>query len=187
LSLATAAPMRKSSSGERGRDLLSTVILPGGSSPTTAGADTHHSESVRESTMIARVMTKSTSFDEFHDLLSRRILLLDGAMGSMIHRFNPTEQDYRGDRFVDHAIDLKNASDVLCLTQPAMIESIHRQYLEAGSDIIETNTFNGNIISMEEFGLAREVREINETGARLARRCADEFTEKNPDKPRFVA
>jgi len=124
---------------------------------------------------------------EVYDHLSRRILLLDGAMGSLIHGFEPTEADYRGERFADHDIDLKNASDVLCLTRPDIIDNIHRQYLEAGSDIIETNTFNANTVSLDEFGLGDLVREINRTGAELARRCAEDFTEKTPDKPRFVA
>jgi 5-methyltetrahydrofolate--homocysteine methyltransferase len=123
----------------------------------------------------------------FESLLHDRILVIDGAMGSMIHRFNPTEADYRGERFKSHPIDLKNASDVLVLTQPAMIASIHRQYLEAGADIIETDSFNANIVSMEEFGLADLTYELNKTAAELARSVAEEFTRKNPAKPRFVA
>ncbi|MFV0443511.1 MAG: methionine synthase [Planctomycetaceae bacterium] len=125
--------------------------------------------------------------EQLHDLISRRVLLLDGAMGSLIHGFEPTEADYRGERFREHPIDLKNASDVLVLTRPDIITNIHRQYLEAGSDIIETNTFNANTISLEEFGLGDIVREINRTGAELARQCAAEFSEQNRDKPRFVA
>ncbi|MEZ6058105.1 MAG: methionine synthase [Planctomycetaceae bacterium] len=130
-------------------------------------------------------MTDTTEL--LHDILSRRILLLDGAMGSLIHGFEPTEADYRGERFRDHAIDLKNASDVLVLTRPDIITNIHRQYLDAGSDIIETNTFNANTVSLDEFGLGDVVREINRTGAELAKQLAVEFTERNPDKPRFVA
>ncbi|MCA9088408.1 MAG: methionine synthase [Planctomycetaceae bacterium] len=125
--------------------------------------------------------------EQLDDLLSRRILLLDGAMGSLIHGFEPTEADYRGERFRDHEIDLKNASDVLCLTRPDIIQNIHRQYLDAGSDIIETNTFNANTISMEEFGLGDTVAEINRRGAELAKQLAVEYTDANPDKPRFVA
>jgi 5-methyltetrahydrofolate--homocysteine methyltransferase len=125
--------------------------------------------------------------DQLNEILSHRILLLDGAMGSIIHEFKPTEEDYRGKLFKNHPIDLKNASDVLCLTQPEMIRTIHSRYLEAGSDIIETNTFNANTVSMEEFGLAERAFEINRIGAELARQAADEFTKKNPDKPRFVA
>ncbi|MBC8115307.1 MAG: homocysteine S-methyltransferase family protein, partial [Candidatus Saccharimonas sp.] len=95
--------------------------------------------------------TRPTGF--FEQLLSERILVLDGAMGTMIQRYEPTEETYRGERFQSHPIDLKNAGDVLVLTQPQMIADIHRQYLAAGADIIETDSFNANIISMEEFGL----------------------------------
>ena len=123
----------------------------------------------------------------FEQLLSERILVLDGAMGTMIQRYSPTEADYRGDRFAKHPIDLKNAGDVLVLTQPKMIGEIHRLYLEAGADIIETDSFNANTISMEEFGLAEFTREINVEAARLARTACDEFTARTPTKPRFVA
>jgi 5-methyltetrahydrofolate--homocysteine methyltransferase len=125
--------------------------------------------------------------DLIHELLAQRILILDGAMGTMIHRYEPTEEVYRGTRFAKHHIDLKNASDVLVLTQPAMIREIHEQYLAAGSDIIETNTFNGNIISLREFGIDDLTREINIEATRLAKGVADEFTRQNPKKPRFVA
>ncbi|WP_437192521.1 methionine synthase [Planctomicrobium sp. SH527] len=121
------------------------------------------------------------------DLLSRRILLLDGAMGSMIHQYKPTEADYRGSLFKNHNIDLLNASDVLVLSQPKMIQEIHRKYLEAGSDIIETNTFGATSLMLEEFGLAHYTREMNIKAVELAKQAADEFTKKNPDKPRFVA
>ena len=123
----------------------------------------------------------------FEQLLSERILVLDGAMGTMIQRYSPTEADYRGERFAKHPIDLKNAGDVLVLTQPKMIGEIHRLYLEAGADIIETDSFNANTISMEEFGLAEFTREINVAAARLARAACDEFTARTPTKPRFVA
>ena len=125
--------------------------------------------------------------DLLRNHLADRILLLDGAMGSLILGEGPTEEDYRGDRFKDHAIDLKNANDVLCLTQPKLIESIHARYLEAGSDIVETNTFNATPISLEEFGLGELTRELNKAAAELARNAADSFTKKNPDRPRFVA
>ncbi len=120
-------------------------------------------------------------------LLSERILILDGAMGTMIHRREPTEADYRGKRFANHPIDLKNAADVMVITQPEWIADVHRQYLAAGADIIETNSFNANIISLEEFQLADLTRELNTTAARLAKRVADEFTRQTPKKPRFVA
>lgn len=123
----------------------------------------------------------------FEQLLSERILILDGAMGTMIQRYKPTEADYRGKRFQSHPIDLKNAGDVLVLTQPGMIAEIHRQYLSAGADIIETDSFNANTISLEEFGLADLTREINVTAARLARSVCDEFATVTPRKPRFVA
>jgi 5-methyltetrahydrofolate--homocysteine methyltransferase len=123
----------------------------------------------------------------FEQLLSERILILDGAMGSMIHRYEPTEADYRGDRFRDHPIDLKNASDVLVLSQPGMIADIHRQYLEAGADLIETNTFGATRLMLDEFQLGDLTHELNVQAARLVRGVADEFTAKNPSKPRFVA
>jgi 5-methyltetrahydrofolate--homocysteine methyltransferase len=123
----------------------------------------------------------------FEQLLSERILILDGAMGSMIHRYEPTEADYRGERFRDHPIDLKNASDVLVLSQPQMIADIHRQYLEAGADLIETNTFGATRLMLDEFQLGDLTHELNVQAAQLVRRVADEFTERNPSKPRFVA
>ena len=127
------------------------------------------------------------SSDLIHEILDKRILILDGAMGTMIHRYEPTEELYRGTRFAHHPILLKNAGDVLVLTQPQMIHEIHQQYLDAGADIIETNTFNANIISLREFELHELTHEINVTAAQLARRAADEFKLKTPHKPRFVA
>ncbi|HTN02364.1 MAG TPA: methionine synthase [Planctomycetaceae bacterium] len=132
-------------------------------------------------------MPASDQSGRFEQLLSERILVLDGAMGSMIHTYHPTETDYRGDRFKNHPIDLKNNSDVLVLTQPQIIEEIHRKYLEAGADIIETDSFNANTVSLEEFGLADLTYEMNKAAAQLARKVADEFTRGNPAKPRFVA
>lgn len=129
-------------------------------------------------------MTSSTQ-DTLRNLLEDRILLLDGAMGSLIMGAGPTEADYRGDLFRNHAVDLKNANDVLCLTQPKIIENIHRQYLEAGSDIIETDTFNANVVSMEEFELAEHTYAINKAAAEIAKRATEDFS--TPDKPRFVA
>jgi 5-methyltetrahydrofolate--homocysteine methyltransferase len=129
-------------------------------------------------------MTSSTQ-DTLRNLLEDRILLLDGAMGSLIMGQGPTESDYRGELFKNHAVDLKNANDVLCLTQPQIIEKIHRQYLEAGSDIIETDTFNANVVSMEEFQLAEHTYAINKAAAEIAKRATADFS--TPDKPRFVA
>ena len=119
--------------------------------------------------------------------LEHRILVLDGAMGTMIQRYKLNEADYRGERFAQWESLVKGNNDLLILTQPEIIRSIHAQYLEAGADIIESNTFNAQSISMEDYGMASLVREINLEGARLAREAADEYTAKNPDKPRFVA
>jgi 5-methyltetrahydrofolate--homocysteine methyltransferase len=121
------------------------------------------------------------------DLLSRRILLLDGAMGTMIYAHKPAEEDYRGSRFRHHSKLLKNCTEVMVLTQPKIIEDIHRAYLEAGADIIETDTFNSQAVSMAEFDLQEHVFELNRAAADIARRAADDFTKKDPDKPRFVA
>jgi 5-methyltetrahydrofolate--homocysteine methyltransferase len=122
-----------------------------------------------------------------HDLLARRILILDGAMGTMIQRHKLTEQDFRGSRFAGHGHDLKGDNDVLVLTRPDVIAGIHREYLEAGSDIIETNSFNSNAIAQADYGLEALVYELNFECARLARAAADEYTAKTPDQPRFVA
>ena len=121
------------------------------------------------------------------EALSERILVLDGAMGSVIYSYEPTEEDYRGKRFANHHIQLKNCTEVLVLSQPKMIEDIHRAYLEAGADIIETDTFNNNPLSLEEFGLEEHVRELNVRAVEIARRAADDYTRRNPAKPRFVA
>lgn len=121
------------------------------------------------------------------DLLKDRILIIDGAMGTMIQRHKPTETTYRGERFKDWKVDLKNNSDILNLTQPAIIEGIHREYLDAGADIIETNTFAATSIPQTDFELQDYVYEINVEGAKIARKAADEYTKRDPSKPRFVA
>jgi 5-methyltetrahydrofolate--homocysteine methyltransferase len=121
------------------------------------------------------------------DLLSQRILLLDGSMGAFIFARKPQEEDYRGDRFRNHPKLLKNCTEALVLTQPRLIDEIHRAYLDAGADIIETCTFNATPLGLYEFGLVEEVSEINRTAAEIARRAADDFTRRNPDRPRFVA
>ena len=120
-------------------------------------------------------------------LLAERVLLLDGAMGTMIQRHRLDERGFRGGRFASHAKDLKGNSDVLVLTQPEVILGIHRAYLDAGADIIETNSFNGNAISQADYGLEPVVHEINVAAARLARQAADECTARDPSRPRFVA
>jgi len=121
------------------------------------------------------------------EALKKRILIIDGAMGTMIQRHKLEEKDYRGERFADWASDLKGNNDLLCLTQPEIIEGIHREYLEAGADIIETNTFNSQAISMADYHMEAIAYEINVAAARIARKAADDYTAKNPDKPRFVA
>src|SRR4051812_29670900 len=121
------------------------------------------------------------------EILDERILVLDGAMGSMIYAHEPTEEDYRGSRFAHHPYKLKNCTEVLVLTQPRMIEEIHLAYLEAGADIVETDSFNSNALSLAEFGLEEHVDELNRQAAALARRAADEMTRRTPGKPRFVA
>ena len=120
-------------------------------------------------------------------LVEERILVLDGAMGTMIQRYGLSEADFRGERFKDIPGMMKGNNDILCLTRPDVIEEIHRKYLEAGADIIETNTFNATRVSMADYHTEDFCREINLAAARLARRVADEFTSRTPDKPRFVA
>lgn len=120
-------------------------------------------------------------------LLDQRILILDGAMGTMIQREDLSETDFRAERFKDFPRDLKGNNDLLCLTQPAIIASVHRKYLEAGADILETNSFNSTRISQADYAMEFLARELNVAAARLARELCDEFTAKNPDKPRFVA
>ncbi|MBE6405823.1 MAG: methionine synthase [Lentisphaerae bacterium] len=119
--------------------------------------------------------------------LEKKILVLDGAMGTMLQAFKPEERDFRGDIFQDHAIPLKGNNDVLCLTRPEMVRSVHRRYLEAGADIIETNTFNSNKVSQKEYGLSEEVYRLAKAGAEIAALEAAEFTAKDLSKPRFVA
>ncbi len=119
--------------------------------------------------------------------LQKRILIIDGAMGTMIQRHKPTEETYRGERFKNWTTELKNNSDVLNLTQPALIEGIHREYLEAGADIIETNTFASTSIPQADFELTGFAYEMSVAGARIARKAADDYTQKTPNKPRYVA
>ena len=120
-------------------------------------------------------------------LVPRRILILDGAMGTMIQQYDLREEDFRGDRFADIPGQLKGNNDLLCLTRSDVVSEIHRKYLEAGADIIETNTFSSTRVSMEDYHVEHLCREINLAAARLARALADEYTLRTPDKPRFVA
>ncbi|MFO7541935.1 MAG: methionine synthase [Thiobacillus sp.] len=125
--------------------------------------------------------------DLLHAQLAQRILILDGAMGTMIQSYSLDEADYRGTRFADFEHDLKGNNDLLCLTQPHIIKAIHAKYLAAGADILETNSFNATSISMADYHMEHLVPELSFAAARLAREAADEATEANPDKPRFVA
>ena len=120
-------------------------------------------------------------------LLAERILVLDGAMGTMVQRRKLSEADFRGERFATHSHDLKGNNDVLVLTRPDVIADIHGEYLAAGADIIETNTFSSTSVSQADYGLEAIAYELNLEAAKLARRVADEWTARTPDRPRFVA
>ena len=124
---------------------------------------------------------------DIHKAIKERILVLDGAMGTMLQRYNFSEEDFRGERFKDFPHPLKGNNDLLSLTQSQAIKEVHRQYFEAGADIVETNTFSGTTIGMADYHLEELVYELNYESAKLAKEVADEFTAKNPEKPRFVA
>jgi len=119
--------------------------------------------------------------------IQKRILVLDGAMGTMLQAYKFTEDDYRGDRFKDYPSSLKGNNDLLSLTQPEAIAEVHRKYFEAGADIVETNTFSGTSIAMADYNMENLVYELNYESAKIAKRVADEFTKANPAQPRFVA
>lgn len=122
------------------------------------------------------------------DLLNKRILILDGAMGTMIQRYKLEEKDFRDESLANHAKPLKGNNDLLSFTRPDVIKAIHAQYFDAGADIIETNTFSGTTIAQADYELGSDVVwKINYESAKIAREVADEYTAKNPDKPRFVA
>lgn len=120
-------------------------------------------------------------------LLEKRILVLDGGMGTMIQRYKLEEEDFRGERFKDHGHSLKGNNDLLSITRPDIIKAVHAAYLEAGSDIIETNTFSGTTIAQADYALEEAVYDINFYSAKIAKEVCAEYTAKNPDKPRFVA
>jgi 5-methyltetrahydrofolate--homocysteine methyltransferase len=132
-------------------------------------------------------MTREQGIAALKQAARERILILDGAMGTMIQRYKLDEAGFRGTRFKDHPHDLKGNNDLLVLTQPEIISEIHNAYLEAGADIIETNTFNAQAISQSDYALEAVAHEINVVAASLARDAADAWTAKTPDKPRFVA
>ncbi|WP_417865852.1 homocysteine S-methyltransferase family protein [Xanthomarina gelatinilytica] len=119
--------------------------------------------------------------------IQKRILVLDGAMGTMLQRYKFTEEDFRGERFKDYPTSLKGNNDLLSLTQPEAIAEVHRLYFEAGADIVETNTFSGTSIAMADYSMEDLVYELNFESAKIARKVADQFTKENPEKPRFVA
>ncbi len=137
--------------------------------------------------MTTNETSRSARLARLSDRLTRRILVLDGAMGTMLQTYRLGESDYRGSRFAEWTRDLKGNNDLLVLTQPEIVGAIHAQYLEAGADILETNTFNANAISMADYGMESLAYELNVAGAALARRVADEFEAREPDRPRYVA
>src|SRR5688500_5221524 len=133
------------------------------------------------------LLVQTNTRDALEEILAERIMLLDGSMGALIFSRGPSEEDYRGELFRSHPTLLKNCTEALVITQPATIEEIHRADLDAGADIIEPCTFNGTRLALEEFALGDRVREINLRAAQIARRAADEYTRRNPSRPRFVA
>ncbi|MCH7523630.1 MAG: homocysteine S-methyltransferase family protein [Bacteroidetes bacterium] len=124
---------------------------------------------------------------KIYQAIQKRILILDGAMGTMLQQYNFSEEDFRGDRFKDYPTSLKGNNDLLSLTQPKAIAEIHRKYFEAGADIVETNTFSGTTIAMADYNMEDLVYELNYESAKIAKQVANEFTKQNPNKQRFVA
>ena len=139
------------------------------------------------STAVDAPFTRDTRLAVIEELLGRRVLVLDGAMGTMIQSYGLGEPEYRGDRFRDWPRDLKGNNDLLVLTQPQIIRAIHGAYLEAGADILETNSFNSTAISMADYGMEALVYELNKTAAQLAREVADEYEQRDAERPRYVA
>jgi len=132
-------------------------------------------------------MVRKPSWAALEKAAAERILIIDGAMGTMIQRHKPMEETYRGERFKDWKKDVKNNNELLSLTQPHIIQEIHELYLAAGADIIETNTFNAQVVSMADYGMQSLAYEMNVESTKLARTAADKFNKLTPDKPRFVA
>ena len=130
--------------------------------------------------------TRERRIAALHEEAAKRLLIIDGAMGTMVQTYRLTEADYRGARFADWAHDLKGNNDLLVLTRPDVVGAIHRAYLEAGADLVETATFNSTRVSMADYGMQAQVRELNVEGARLARTLCDEF-EARDGRPRWVA
>ena len=121
------------------------------------------------------------------EVLKEKILVLDGAMGTMLQAYKFTEEDFRGEQFKDWKLSVKGNNDMLSITQPEAIKEVHRKYFEAGADIVETNTFSSTTIAMADYEMEAEVYQLNFESAKIAKEVADEFTAANPDKPRFVA
>ena len=130
---------------------------------------------------------KLSNMSKIYQVIQKRILILDGAMGTMLQQYNFSEEDFRGDRFKDYPTSLKGNNDLLSLTQPKAIAEIHRKYFEAGADIVETNTFSGTTIAMADYNMEDLVYELNYESAKIAKQVANEFTKQNPNKQRFVA
>ncbi|MCP4443056.1 MAG: methionine synthase [Aureispira sp.] len=131
--------------------------------------------------------TKSTALARLHKIVQQRIMVIDGAMGTMLQEYKLEEKDYRGDRFADYHRDLKGNNDLLSITQPKIVEAVHKAYLEAGADIIETNTFNATAISQADYDMPELAYEINRAAAQCARKAVDYYNQLDPNKPRFVA
>ena len=125
--------------------------------------------------------------NQIYKELKKRILILDGAMGTMLQQYKFTEEDFRGDRFKDHPSPLKGNNDLLSITQPEAVKEVHRKYFLAGADIVQTNTFSGTTVAMADYQMEDLVTELNYESAKIARQVADEITAKEPHKPRFVA
>ncbi len=152
--------------------------LPAGGSQPTASAD------LASAALAPTSLPLSPVDQQMRELLARRILILDGAMGTMIQRYKLTEADFRGTRFTDHPVDVKGNNELLVFTRPDVISAIHEQYLAAGADLIETNTFGATRIAQEDYKLAEIAYEINLVAAQLARAACAKYS--TPDKPRFV-
>src|SRR6478672_85710 len=186
----TRRPVRRerSPSGKARERVAAAPTLEGSSEPpdrTPKAPVTQHPESTTAASPTDGVRPDLT--EELSDALRERILVIDGAMGTLIQRHGLGEDDYRGERFADHDRDLGGNSDVLVLTRPDVIRSVHREYLQAGADVIETDTFSAQRISQADYGLEDLAYEMNLEAARLARLEADAMTEETPDKPRYVA
>ena len=151
--------------------------------------DFHNEQEVDQALeIVAQALRTSptTAATPQHTFPTDRVMVLDGGMGTMIQRFHLSEEDFRGKQFAAHAGELFGCNDLLCLTRPEIIEDIHRRYLDAGADMIETCTFNAQRISLGDYGLAEEARAINLAACQIARRAADSYTKRTPQKPRFV-